>query len=63
LIELIQERLTSYNAANQLEEEHAVKEVLQDIALYGLWRSGFFDIAAFQGGGQSTNFTWNAPIL
>jgi len=50
LIEIIQERLTSYNAANQLEEEHAVKEVLQDIALYGLWRAGFFDIAAFQGG-------------
>jgi predicted nucleotidyltransferase component of viral defense system len=50
LIKLIQERLTSYHVANQLEEEHAVKEVLQDIALYGLWRSGFFDIAAFQGG-------------
>ncbi len=50
MIKLIQERLTSYHVANQLEEEHAVKEVLQDIALYGLWRSGFFDIAAFQGG-------------
>ncbi len=50
MIELIQERLTSYNAANQLEEEYAVKEILQDIALYGLWRAGFFDIAAFQGG-------------
>jgi predicted nucleotidyltransferase component of viral defense system len=50
LIELIQERLVSYHAANQLEEEYAVKEILQDIALYGLWRAGFFDIAAFQGG-------------
>ena len=50
MIELIQERLASYNAANQLEEEYAVKEILQDIALYGLWRAGFFDIAAFQGG-------------
>jgi len=50
LIELIQERLASYNAANPLEEEYAVKEILQDIALYGLWRAGFFDIAAFQGG-------------
>ena len=50
MIELIQERLASYNAANQLEEEYAVKEILQDIALYGLWRTGFFDIAAFQGG-------------
>jgi len=50
LIELIQDRLASYHAANQLEEEYAVKEILQDIALYGLWRAGFFDLAAFQGG-------------
>jgi predicted nucleotidyltransferase component of viral defense system len=50
LIELIQQKLATYDAANQLEEEHAVKEILQDIALYGLWRSGFFDLAAFQGG-------------
>ena len=50
MIKLIQERLASYNAANHLEEEYAVKEILQDIALYGLWRAGFFDIAAFQGG-------------
>ena len=50
MIELIQERLASYNAANQLEEEYAAKEILQDIALYGLWRAGFFDSAAFQGG-------------
>ncbi len=50
MIKLIQEKLASYNAANQLEEEYAVKEILQDIALYGLWRADFFDIAAFQGG-------------
>jgi hypothetical protein len=50
LIELIQEKLASYKAANQLAEEHAIKEILQDIALYGLWRTGFFDLAAFQGG-------------
>jgi len=50
LIKLIQERLASYNADNQLEEEHAVKEIIQDIALYGLWRAGFFEVAAFQGG-------------
>ena len=41
MIELIQDRLASYHAANQLEEEYAVKEILQDIALYGLWRAGF----------------------
>ena len=50
MIELIQEKLTAYNAANHLEENHAVKEILQDIALYSLWRTGFFEVAAFQGG-------------
>jgi len=50
LIDIIQKRLGSYEVANQLEEEHATKEILQDIALYGLWRAGFFEVAAFQGG-------------
>lgn len=50
MIDLIQERLTAYNPASQLEERHAIKEILQDIALYGLWRAGFFEVAAFQGG-------------
>lgn len=50
MIDLIQEKLTTYNAANQLEENHAIKEILQDVALYGLWRTGFFEVAAFQGG-------------
>ena len=50
MIELIRQRLVAYNAANQQEEEHALKEIIQDIALYGLWRAGFFELAAFQGG-------------
>lgn len=50
MIELIKERLRRYAAANPLEEENAVKEILQEIALYALWRSDFFDVALFQGG-------------
>ena len=50
MIKLIQEKLVAYGPANQLEEEHAIKEILQEIALYGLWRAGFFEQAAFQGG-------------
>ncbi len=50
MIDLIQEKLDTYNISNQLEEEYAIKEILQDIALYGLWRKGFFEVAAFQGG-------------
>lgn len=50
MIDLIRERLRRYAAENPLEEENAVKEILQEIALYALWRSDFFDVALFQGG-------------
>ncbi len=50
MIEIIRDKLNEYQPGNQLEEENALKEILQDIALYGLWRSGFFDVGAFQGG-------------
>jgi hypothetical protein len=50
MIDLIKERLRRYAAVNPLEEENAVKEILQEIALYALWRGDFFDVALFQGG-------------
>lgn len=50
MIDLVKERLRRYEAANPLEEENAVKEILQEIALYALWRGDFFDVALFQGG-------------
>lgn len=50
MIELIQQRLDGYKATNALEEEHATKEILQEVALYALWRTDFFEVAAFQGG-------------
>lgn len=50
MIELIRQRLVSYKAANAVEEEQATKEILQEVALYLLWRGGFFEKAAFQGG-------------
>ena len=50
MIELIQQRLDSYKATNPVEEEQATKEILQEVALYSLWRAGFFEVAAFQGG-------------
>lgn len=28
----------------------AIREILQEVALYSLWRAGFFEIAAFQAG-------------
>ena len=50
MIELIQQRLDSYNASSPVAEMQALREVLQELALYCLWRSGFFEVAAFQGG-------------
>jgi len=50
MIELIQQQLESYKAGNPVEEEQAVKEILQEVALYALWRADFFEVGAFQGG-------------
>ena len=50
MIEIIQQKLDSYHVSNPVEEEQATKEIMQEIALYGLWRAGFFKVAAFQGG-------------
>ncbi len=48
--EIIQQKLESYAAINAQEEEHALKEIIQEVALYALWRADFFNVAAFQGG-------------
>jgi len=48
--DIIQAQLSKYKPANAIEEENATKEIVQEIALYGLWRAKFFDVAVFQGG-------------
>lgn len=50
MIGIIQQRLARYQVANLAEEAQALKEIMQELALYGLWRGGFFAVAAFQGG-------------
>ena len=50
MIDLLRKRLQTYSATNAVQEEQALKEMLQEVALYALWRGGFFEIAAFQGG-------------
>ncbi len=37
-----------YKSTNPIEEQQAIKEILQEIALYPLWRGGFFEVASFQ---------------
>lgn len=50
MLELLQQRLDRYQAKDPLQEEQALKEIMQEIALYALWRANFFNVAAFQGG-------------
>jgi predicted nucleotidyltransferase component of viral defense system len=50
VIELLQQRFARYTIADSEQQEQALKEMLQELALYALWRQGFFDFAAFQGG-------------
>ena len=47
---VIETMLARYNPTNNEERENAIKEIIQEIALAGLSRGGFFDKAAFYGG-------------
>lgn len=48
--EAIEQMLAKYNPQSTLDYENALKEILQEIILLGLDRSGFFEKAAFYGG-------------
>jgi len=49
-VKLIQDRLDSYNCKSNVEEEHAIREITQEVALAALGRTDFFKHAMFQGG-------------
>jgi predicted nucleotidyltransferase component of viral defense system len=42
--------LDRYQCVTVLDYENALKEIIQEVALLGLWRSKFFEHAAFYGG-------------
>lgn len=48
--DLIRARLKGYKAKNELQEENALKEILQEVILSALFEIGFFAHAGFQGG-------------
>ena len=50
MIELLRRHLQHYSVTNAVQEEQAIKEILQEVALYALWRAEFFEKADFQGG-------------
>ncbi len=49
MIDLIKKRLDEYKAS-PVDEENALKEIVQEVILFALWRADFFEVAAFQGG-------------
>jgi predicted nucleotidyltransferase component of viral defense system len=49
-VEIIQEKLTAYRCATELEEEQALREISQEIVLASLGRTDFFHHAGFHGG-------------
>ena len=49
-IQIIQSKLDSYNCNSTNEEEHAVREITQEVILAALGRTDFFKYSAFQGG-------------
>ncbi len=46
----IESMLARYKCVSTQDYENALKEIIQEIALLGLWRSKFFEHAAFYGG-------------
>ncbi|GAA4334383.1 nucleotidyl transferase AbiEii/AbiGii toxin family protein [Flaviaesturariibacter amylovorans] len=47
---MINEWINEYNPKGKDEAEAALREIMQEVALAGLQRSGFFEVAAFYGG-------------
>lgn len=46
----VQSMLDQYKCESRQDYENALKEIIQEIALLGLWRAKFFEHAAFGGG-------------
>lgn len=47
---MIKEWLAEYNPKNKDDAQSALREIMQEVALAGLYRGGFFEKAAFYGG-------------
>jgi predicted nucleotidyltransferase component of viral defense system len=46
----VQTMLDAYDCQTRDDYEHALREIIQEVALLGLWRAKFFEHAAFYGG-------------
>ncbi len=50
MIPAVKNMLERYKAVSLEENEQALKEVIQEIALLGMWRAKFFEVGGFYGG-------------
>lgn len=48
--EVVKQRFKQFNLKTAEQEKDALREIIQEIALLGLWRGKFFEHAAFYGG-------------
>lgn len=48
--DIIQKRIEKYSPSGQTEELNALNEITQEVALYSLYKAGFFQDACFLGG-------------
>jgi predicted nucleotidyltransferase component of viral defense system len=48
--QIIEQMLKQYNTQTVIDKKNSIKEIIQEIALCGLSRAGFFKTAAFYGG-------------
>jgi len=49
-VKIIQKRLETYRCASTQEEDYALREITQEVALAALSRTDFYKVAVFQGG-------------
>lgn len=50
MLDLIEQQLKNYDLSSDRTKDQALREVVQEIAIFGLWKSNFFDEALFHGG-------------
>ena len=61
----VTQMLNRYQCKNETDYVNALREIMQEIALQGLWRGKFFEHAAFYGGTAfAHSFTgWTAAVM
>ena len=59
----IEVMLSRYRLVTRNDYDRAIKEIIQEITLVGLWRARFFEHAAFYGGTSLSNSLQPRPVF